>query len=242
MGIRILVRQFPPKEVLDPDTQEVTLVDSPIEMWHAQSESWWLGGFLSNKDKTKKEIIEKSIAFIKENDAMNQNVRISIEGFPGYQISGRYDSKKGIVCILSSDKIKDVDYIQKEVLIEEGPPPVIDTFDERILPLWNLIENILDPENPLPRIGANEKKYMSKRVWPKIEANQALLDETVDVARQAFQKAIARGAKIEEIEEKAQRLEVAAREFRAKAEELADPGCFGGLTRWITRKVGCNIL
>lgn len=250
MGIQLLIRQFPPTTVLDPETKEMKLVESPIEMWYKKTEAWWVEGasfmpsfFSSKEDKairiraniqaTKEELVQKSKTYVKDKRALNRNIRIEIEGFSSHHVAGRYDTQKGLVLILSSDIIKGKDIIQEKVLIEEGPPPVYKTIDTEIFPLSYLITNMLYPRNSLEAIGDNEI-YLQGHAWQNIEETKSKTKEALGVAASLIPKVMARGEKIDVLAQKAEDLERNARLFKAKATELADPGCFG----WFLRKLG----
>ena len=244
MGIKVLVRQFPAKKQPDLETGEMRFVESPGEIWYADSESRWMEGtwftgslFVDKNtkarsvEKRKEEIITKAKAFVEKNNAFNENFEIELTDFDGYYIFARYDSVHGLACILSNDPIPTT----QEVTLEDK---IRGTRKEAVIqPRRNLLFSMLHPGNALKDI-ATKFIYRVKPVDPKTKAAQDAIDETFEVLKDVMGKVVIRGEKIDELSDKAQQLEAASRLFRAKAEELADPGCFG----WLTRRMGCTIL
>lgn len=234
MAIKLLIRQFPRDEIVDEESGEVTLgPEKPIELYYLTSEAWWVRGF--GREKLKNDLILETRQFVRKEHALRRDIRLTLEEYKKYHCAGRYDPDKGTVCILSTDQIPLIKTIQEKKIIDEGPPPVIDLIEKKINPLHLLIENLLDERNtPISKM-AEDKQYQERRVWPAIENVKTELKGALEVAKGNINKVLERDEKIEVLNEKAEQIADSALQFYNHSHELANQGCWGAISRALSR-------
>lgn len=194
MTILVLARQFhTPKTPIDEELKAPldALKADPIELSYATKVKWWFKfGIESTKQKYITQWQDEVVltAGMPRAQEMGKYCKLSdVENHEGYYCAGYYHPDRGTVVVVCDAPLDD-----------RG-----ERFEQQSL--FFLIHNVLDKGNTLEEIRTNPL-FVEKRVDSKIRAVQKQVDETTKVLVDTVQKAVVRGANIDELDNKAAEL------------------------------------